>query len=52
MCSGDFELNSDGVLFQVYNIYRTHAVGFPVAKSQLQPQDLKSQIDSMALIKR
>ena len=34
MCSGDFELNSDGVLFQVYNIYRTHAVGFPGAKSQ------------------
>jgi len=49
MCSKDLELNSDGVLFQVHNIYGTHAVGSPRTKSQQQPQDLKPQIDGMAL---
>ena len=52
MCSKDLELNSDGVLFQVPNIYGTHAVGFPLAKSHQQPQDLKPQIDGMEFIKR
>ena len=52
MSSENLELNSDGVLFQVHKIYGTHAVGFPGAKSQQQPQDLKPQIDGMALIKR
>jgi hypothetical protein len=47
-CSKDLELNSDGVLFQVHNIYGTHAVGFPRAKSQQQPQDFKPQIGGMA----
>jgi hypothetical protein len=52
MSLGDLELNSTGVLFQVRNIYGTHAVGFPGAKSQQRPQDLKPQIDSITFIKR